>query len=71
MDSVSPDDNDNRLNWRKSARSVAAGNCAEVASNGGFVVVRDSMDQAGSRIAYSGAAWRIFGQSIRRGHFDI
>jgi hypothetical protein len=71
MDNTSSEDNDNRLNWRKSARSVAAGNCTEVASTAGFVVVRDSMDQAGPRVTYGAAAWRNFGQSVRQGHFDI
>ena len=59
------------LNWRKSARSVNNGNCTEVASTDGIVVVRDSTDQAGTHITYSAATWRNFGQSVRQGRFDI
>lgn len=59
------------LNWRKSARSVNNGNCTEVASTDGIVVVRDSTDQAGVHITYSAATWRNFGQSVRQGRFDI
>jgi hypothetical protein len=71
MDNVLPGDNDNRLNWRKSVRSVAAGNCAEVASAVGFVVVRDSMDPGSTVLRYPASSWASFLGAARTGRFDV
>jgi hypothetical protein len=71
MDSASPEDNYNHLNWRKSARSVAAGNCAEVASIAGVVVVRDSMDPHNMVLRYSVNSWASFLGAARTGRFDV
>ena len=71
MDNTSPEDNDNRLNWRKSARSVAAGNCAEVASIAGFVVVRDSMAPDTMVLRYPANSWASFLGAACRGRFDV
>jgi hypothetical protein len=71
MDNASSEDNDNRLNWRKSARSVAAGNCTEVASTAGFVVVRDSMDLDARVLRYPASSWASFLGAARTGRFDV
>ena len=60
----------NHLNWRKSARSINAGNCTEVASSAGVVVVRDSQDPDSLVLPYSAASWRAFLNTARTGHFD-
>lgn len=70
MDAVLSEDADNRLNWRKSARSVAAGNCTEVASTVGFVVVRDSLDPNNIMLRYPASAWSSFLAAARKGRFD-
>jgi uncharacterized protein DUF397 len=71
MDNASSAGNDNRLNWRKSARSVAAGNCTEVASTAGFVVVRDSMDPDAMVLRYAASSWESFLDAARTGRFDV
>ena len=70
MDNALPKDNDNRLNWRKSARSVAAGNCTEVASNADFVVVRDSMAPDTVVLRYPASSWASFLGAARTGRFE-
>jgi len=47
-------------NWRTSAYSIGNGECVEVASVSGNVVVRDSKDPSGSIICYPAPAWRAF-----------
>jgi hypothetical protein len=71
MDNASSEGNDNRLNWRKSARSVAAGNCTEVASTAGVVSVRDSMDPHTMVLRYSANSWASFLDAARTGRFDV
>ncbi|MGH3192429.1 MAG: DUF397 domain-containing protein [Streptosporangiaceae bacterium] len=59
-----------RLNavWRKSSYSGAnGGNCVEVAGGSGAVLVRDSKDPDGPRLAFVPAAWKAFAQSVRAG----
>jgi hypothetical protein len=58
------------LNWRKSARSINAGNCTEVASSAGAVAVRDSQDPHGLVLRYPAATWRAFLDGTRAGRFD-
>ena len=65
-----PEDKLERLNWRKSARSINAGNCTEVASSAGTVVVRDSQDPNSLVLLYPANTWRSFLNSTRAGHFD-
>jgi hypothetical protein len=54
--------------WRRSSYSGAnGGNCVEVADGRGAVLVRDSKDPAGSRLAFGLAMWEAFTASVRAG----
>jgi hypothetical protein len=55
------------LQWRKSSRSVT-GDCAEVASDGATVFVRDSKDRNGPALTFSASAWRTFVLEVKRGN---
>ena len=47
--------------WRKSSYSDAnGGQCAEVASGGGAIAVRDSTDRDGGTLTFTADAWRLF-----------
>jgi Domain of unknown function (DUF397) len=59
-----------RLNWRKSARSVNNGNCTEVASTAGIVMVRDSQDPDTLVLRYAPSSWKAFVDAARTGAFD-
>ena len=48
------------LQWRKAGRSANNGACVEVAAADLRVLVRDSKDQDGPVLQYSGSAWRAF-----------
>jgi len=57
-----------RMNWRKSSFSGnSGGNCAEVAAARGAVLVRDSKNQDGPRLAFGRSAWQAFAVSLRAG----
>lgn len=64
------EDNLERFNWRKSARSINAGNCTEVASSAGAVAVRDSQDPHSLVLLYPADTWRSFLNAARTGHYD-
>lgn len=67
--------------WRKSRRSYANGNCvevgdwrtptcdggqcAEVGTTTGGVVVRDTTDRDGTRLAFTAAAWTRFTAAVK------
>jgi len=70
MDMSNPHDGIDRLNWRKSARSINAGNCTEVASGAGFVLVKDSQDPQSLVLRYPVGAWQSFLSTARTGRFD-
>jgi hypothetical protein len=54
------------LNWRKSSYSGNGGSsCIEVASDGA-VMVRDTKDADGPKLAFSTAAWRRFADEVKR-----
>ncbi|MGH3189531.1 MAG: DUF397 domain-containing protein [Streptosporangiaceae bacterium] len=54
------------LTWRKSSYSGnSGGNCAEVAAVHGAVLVRDSKNPHGPRLAFGRPAWEAFAVSLR------
>ena len=59
--------------WRKSSYSGNGGSdCVEAASNlTGFVLVRDSKDREGPRLAPSDQAWSAFVEGIKQGEFGL
>jgi len=59
-----------RLNWRKATYSIANGDCAEVASLAGLVIVRDTKDPSGQILRYPSDSWRSFISKTRTGNFD-
>jgi Domain of unknown function (DUF397) len=53
------------LSWRKSSHSGSSGGqCVEVATSG-HVLVRDSKNRDGGRLAFSAQAWREFAARIK------
>jgi hypothetical protein len=58
------------LNWRKAKRSMNNGNCTEVATAAGVVVVRDSKDPYGPVLRYAATSWLSFLSAARQGGFD-
>jgi hypothetical protein len=48
------------LNWRKARRSATNGECIEVASIPGQIIVRDSKKPDGSVLCYDVIDWRKF-----------
>jgi Domain of unknown function (DUF397) len=58
------------LDWRKAKRSMNNGNCAEVATEIGFVSVRDTKDPYGLVLQYPVTSWRSFLAAARNGEFD-
>jgi hypothetical protein len=59
-----------KLRWRKSRRSIANGECVEVAPNAGGIALRDSKDPGGTVLACSSASWQAFTRATRQGCFD-
>ncbi|RJL24111.1 DUF397 domain-containing protein [Bailinhaonella thermotolerans] len=58
--------------WRRSLRSMANGNCVEVADLGrDHVGVRDSKDVNGPALVFSKKSWAEFAGSVKRGQFDV
>jgi hypothetical protein len=61
---------DNKLVWRKSSRSGAAGHCVEVAETPATIYVRDSKDAAGPMLRFAAPEWADFIKGVRAGDFD-
>ena len=59
------------LQWRKAGRSANNGACVEVAPVNGQILIRDSKDQDGPIIQYSGSSWRAFLGGAKKGQFDL
>jgi hypothetical protein len=54
------------LRWLKSSFSDNGGNCTEVATTTNTVLVRDSNDQDGPRLAFGANAWETFAAKVKR-----
>lgn len=57
------------LRWRTSSFS-GEGNCVEVAADAPNIMLRDSKDPAGPRLAVGAGEWAAFLTAIRAGEFD-
>ena len=58
--------------WRKSSYSANSSTCVEVAANlRGIVLVRDSTNPEGPKLAVSDPEWLAFTQRIKRGGFGL
>jgi Domain of unknown function (DUF397) len=54
--------------WRKSSYSGGnGGNCVEVAETPGIVLVRDSKNPDGPRLAFGQHAWEAFAATMKAG----
>lgn len=53
------------LVWRKSRNSGASGGCVEIALSESSVLIRDSRDHLGARLAFSSAQWRRFARRVK------
>jgi hypothetical protein len=51
--------------WRKSSYSGNGGNCVETAAVSGAVLVRDSKDPGGARLAFGRQAWEAFAAAVK------
>jgi hypothetical protein len=58
------------LQWRKARRSANNGACLELAPASGQIYIRDSKDQDGPIVSFSGYSWRLFVADVKLGQFD-
>lgn len=57
--------------WTRSTRSMANGNCVEIAGLPGEAIgVRDSKNPRGHVLQFAPAQWDSFVASVREGRFD-
>jgi hypothetical protein len=59
------------LRWRKSSYSGNGGECVEVASHDGMVLVRDTKARSTAPQRYTAAEWHAFVAGVRNGEFDL
>jgi hypothetical protein len=58
--------------WRRSSFCQGADQtCVDVAFTRAEVLVRDSKDPSGARLAFSGEEWRVFLLGVYAGEFDL
>jgi Domain of unknown function (DUF397) len=57
------------LDWRKARRSIANGDCVEVAPTNGQIACRDSKDPGGPILSYSSDAFRAFLIAVKEDGF--
>jgi uncharacterized protein DUF397 len=56
-----------RATWRTSSHSGANGSCIQVTgSNPGTVMIRDSTDPAGPRLAFTTRQWTAFTTALKQ-----
>lgn len=60
----------NRLNWRKSSYSGANGDCVEVAESEGRIAVRHSKEPEQGTLLYTRSELAAFIQGCKAGEFD-
>jgi len=53
------------MKWRKSSYSQNGGQCVEITSGNGLVLVRDTTNRGGGALAFGPEAWARFLTSIR------
>jgi len=58
------------LAWKKASRSMANGNCVEVASTSDMIAVRDSKNPDGPILMYTAPEWAAFLDGAKNGEFD-
>jgi Domain of unknown function (DUF397) len=62
----------NNVPWRKSSRSTGqGGECVEIATLAGRVMVRDSKNSGGPVLAFEVAGFRRFVEAVRAGSHDL
>lgn len=61
---------EDKLVWKKSARSGAAGHCVELAVDGDTTYIRDSKDPNGPKLAFNPAEMAAFIGGVKDGEFD-
>jgi hypothetical protein len=61
---------DRELVFRKS-RHCSDGDCVEIGSLGGYVLIRDSKDKLGPVLSFGHAEWLAFLAGVRDGEFDL
>ena len=54
-----------QLVWRKALRSMNNGNCVEVTSASGKIMVRDSRDPGGVWLMYPSRTWNAFLDTVK------
>ena len=64
------DELDENLVWRKASYS-ANGNCVEIASYGGRILVRNSMAHHGPALVFTYEEWKAFVSGVVAGEFDL
>lgn len=58
------------MRWIKSSRSQANGGCVETAAVDQAILMRDSKDPHGPRLAFAPREWNTFLDSLKHGEFD-
>jgi hypothetical protein len=59
------EDDQSRVQWRKSSYSGNTGNCVEVANLSKEIAVKDSRDQSGPELSFEYDQWRFFTNFIK------